>query len=220
MRYFWVLMVSLFLWGASSSSYAQLSVSFNIGVQPVWGPVGYDYVENYYLPDIEVYYNVPMHRYYYNDGGRWIYSSRLPSRYGNYDLYNSHKVVINERDPWRNNDRYRNEYSSYKGRHDQSPIRDSRDEKYYVNKNHPQHNVYIQQRKHDNGNHFGQYKGNNRNDRAPVIRQNNDNNRPPVIRQNNDNGNKGNNGNGRGNGKGNDKDKGNGKGNNGHGKGK
>jgi hypothetical protein len=234
MRYLVVLMFSLFIWGASAPANAQLSISFNLGVQPVWGPVGYDYVENYYMPDIDVYYNVPTHRYYYDNGGRWIYSSSLPSRYGSFDLYHSHKVVINEHNPWNNDANYRGRYASFKGQHDQSPIRDSRDSKYFVNPSHPQHNSYIKQQKTNNGNHFGQNKGNSGNNRAPVIRQNNDNNRPPVIRQGNDNrrppvvkennGNKGNNGNGKGNNKGNN---GNGKGNdkgkdngNGHGNGK
>lgn len=236
MRYFFVLIVSLFLWGTSATLYAQVSISFNIGVQPVWGPTGYDYVEYYYLPDIDAYYYVPQHRFYYFEGGRWIYRSSLPSRFGNFDLYHSYKVVVNERDPWRNNETYRQKYASYKGRHDQTPIRDSRDSKYFVNPSHPQHNVYVQQQKHDNGNHFGQNKGkvgptgNNGNNRSPVIRQGNDNKRTPVIRQNTgnqrptvvkqNNGNKGNNGKGNGNGKGNDKGKGNGKRNNGNGKGK
>jgi hypothetical protein len=230
MRYLWVLMVSLFLWGASDASYAQISVSFNLGVQPAWGPTGYDYVENYYMPDIDVYYNVPTHRYYYDEGGRWIYSLNLPSRYGHFDLYNSHKVVINESNPWRNDANYRNQYASYKGRHDQSSIRDSHDSKYFVNPGHPQHKEYIQQQKHDNGNHFGQNKGNvipkgnNGNNRSPIIKQTNNNKRAPVLRQSTGNQrspvvkqNKGNNGNGKGNngngnGKGNDKENGNGKG--------
>jgi len=159
MRYLFVIIVALFL---SSAIDAQIhaNLNFNLGSQPIWGPTGNDYVENYYLPDIEVYYNVPTHRYYYNENGRWIYSSYLPSRYRNYDLYNSHKVVINERNPWKNHDNYRNQYSSFKGQHDQQPIRDSKDSKYFINKNHPQHNAYVQQQRHDNGNHFGQNKGN------------------------------------------------------------
>ena len=163
MRYIFVLMVALFLWSTSGTVYAQVHINanLNLGSQPVWGPTGYDYAENYYMPDIEVYYNVPTHRYYYNENGRWIYSSNMPSRYRNYDLYNSHKVVVNDRNPWRNHDQYRNQYSSFKGQHDQQPIRDSRDERYFGNKNHPQHNNWVQQQKHDNGNHNGQNKGNN-----------------------------------------------------------
>jgi hypothetical protein len=186
MRYFFVLIVSLFLWGTSATLYAQISVNFNIGVQPIWGPTGYDYAEYYYLPDIDCYYYVPLHRFYYFERGRWIYRSSLPSRYGHYDLYNSYKVVVNERDPWRNDATYRQKYASYKGRHDQQPIRDSRDSKYFVNPNHPQHNAYIQQQKHDNGNHFGQNKGNTpiENNRSPVNRPNTVDQRPTTTRQN------------------------------------
>ena len=147
------------------------------------------------MPDIEGYYNVSHQRFYFNEGGRWLGRSSMPARYRNYDLYNSHKVVINERDPWRNHETYRNQYSSYKGRHDQQPIRDSHDSRYFVNKNHPQHNTWVQQQKHDNGNHYGQNKGNNGNGIG-----------------NNGNG-KGNNGNGNGN-------NGNGNGNNGNGNGR
>jgi len=150
MRYFFVLIATLFLWCTSGTSNAQVSLSINLGSQPIWGPTGYDYVEYYYLPDIDVYYSVPQHRYYYYNRGRWIYSSNLPSRYSNFDFYNSYKVVVNEREPWRNHKNYIKKYSSYKGRHDQQPIRDSRDSKYFVNKNHPEHNNWVKQQKHDN----------------------------------------------------------------------
>lgn len=154
MRYFFVLIVVLFIWSASGTSNAQVrvNVSFNLDSQPAWGPTGYDYVEYYYLPDIGVYYYVPGHRYYYYTGRYWRYSSSLPSRYSNYDIYNSYKVVVNEREPWRNDKIYRDKYSSYKGRHDQQSIRDSRDPKYFINKNHPEHNNWMKQQKHDNGN--------------------------------------------------------------------
>jgi len=149
MRYVLVLIAAVLL---SSTVDAQLSISlgFNVDRQPIWGPAGYDHAEYYYLPDIDVYYSVPLHMYYYQERGRWINRSSLPSRYRNFDLYNSHKVVINERTPWRNHAMYRDKYSSFKGQHDQQPIRDSRDSKYFVNKNHPEHNNWVKQQ-HDNG---------------------------------------------------------------------
>ena len=172
MRYFFVLIVALCL---ASTSNAQVSVrlNFNLDSQPAWGPTGYDYAEFYYLPDIDVYYYVPRHRFYYNQGGRWRFSSQLPSRYRNYDLYNSYKIVVNEREPWRNHENYREKYSSYKDRHDQQPIRDSKESKYFVNKYHPQHNTWVQQQKHDNGNHNGWNKGNNGNGGNKEDKQNN-----------------------------------------------
>lgn len=133
-------------------------VHVNIGTQPAWGPVGYDEVQYYYLPDIDSYYDVPHHRYYYNEGGNWIYRSSLPPRFHNYNLYNGYKVVVNEREPWRNHEANRAKYASFKGRHDQQVIRDSRDQRYFVNKNHPEHKNWVQQQKHDNGR--GNGKGN------------------------------------------------------------
>ncbi len=128
---------------------AQFSLSFNIGTQPIWGPVGYDHVENYYLPDIEAYYNVPQKRYTYMQYGRWTTSYSLPPRYRNYNLYTGYKVVVNEPRPYLHDNDYKAKYASFKGRHDQQPIRDSREQKYFENKNHPQHNQW-KENGHDN----------------------------------------------------------------------
>lgn len=163
MRYCLAIIAAIFLSSTSRTLDAQVrvSISFNLNSQPNWGPTGYDYVEYYYMPDIEVYYSVPQHRYYYSEGGRWISSSSLPSRFHNYDIYKSYKVVVNEREPWRNNEIYRTKYSSYKDRHDQQPIRDSRDSKYFANKNHPEHKNWLRQQKQGRGSHNDSNKGNN-----------------------------------------------------------
>jgi hypothetical protein len=136
---------------------AQVRVSINLNTQPVWGPVGYDRVDYYYIPDIESYYSVSSAQYTYYSRGRWVTSRNLPPRYSNYDLYHGYKVVVNEPSPWMHHDRYRNEYSQYRGRHDQQVIRDSRDERYYANPRHPEHANW--QRQHDNGRHEGQGNG-------------------------------------------------------------
>ncbi|MEX2117305.1 MAG: hypothetical protein WEB37_10480 [Bacteroidota bacterium] len=136
----------------SSAGDAQVQINLNVDRQPVWGPTGYDHVEYYYLPDIEAYYHVPKHRFFYFERGRWVSSSSLPARYRGYDLYMNYKVVVNEVRPYRNHNSYREKYSAYKGRHDQELIRDSRDSKYFINKNHPEHNNWIKQQKRDKGN--------------------------------------------------------------------
>lgn len=158
MRHLLVLILAMFL-GSTVDAQIRLNLSFNFDRQPVWGPTGYDRVEYYYLPDIEVYYNVPLHRYYYFARGRWMSSSSLPSRYRGFDLYRSYKVVVNEPSPYRNHNRYKEQYSSYRGRHDQQPIRDSRDSKYFVNANHPEHNNWVKRQKHDNGNRNSKGRG-------------------------------------------------------------
>jgi hypothetical protein len=121
---------------------AQISVHFNIGTQPLWGPVGYDYVQYYYIPDIDAYYDVPNRQYVYLDGGRWITRRSLPPQYRTIDLYTVHKEVINEPTPWMHHDRYRTQYIQYKGRHDQQIIRDSREQRYWENPRHPNHNQW------------------------------------------------------------------------------
>ncbi len=121
---------------------AQVGVSVNIGVQPVWGPVGYDHADYYYLPDVDAYYDVPAHMFVYLDGGVWVHRAALPARYANFDLYHGYKVVINDRDPWLRHNVYHDKYVSYRGRHDQVVIRDSREPKYYEIKEHPMHSQY------------------------------------------------------------------------------
>ncbi len=163
MRYFLIINAAFFLWSVSNISNAQVSANpkVNLDSQPAWGPAGYDYVEYYFLPAINVYYYVPQHGYYYYTKRQWFYSSSLPSLYSNYDFYNSYKIVMNERAPWRNNETHIEKYSSYKGRHDQPLIRDTRDTKYSVNKNHPEHNNRLEQQNDNNGNDKSNQQNNN-----------------------------------------------------------
>lgn len=163
MRYLFLL-ISVVLVSGALYPQAVIKLSSNVNSQPVWGPTGYDHVEYYYLPDIETYYNVPQHRFFYYEGGRWIGRSQLPPRYHDYDFYNSYKVVLNEREPYLNHKIYRDQYIAYKGRHDQPPIRDSRDVKYFVIRNHPEHNNWVKQQRHDNGNGKGHGNKHNEND--------------------------------------------------------
>jgi hypothetical protein len=108
---------------------AQIQV--NINLQPAWGPTEYDYVEYYYLPEYEVYYDVPRHQFVYFDAGRWMFGASLPSRYGAVNFYSTYKVVINEPRAYRGFKNHRHQYAGYKhGGHPQNMIRDSRSPKY------------------------------------------------------------------------------------------
>ena len=120
---------------------AQVSLNINIGSQPTWGPVGYDYVEYYYLPDIETYYYVPRRQFVYLSNGKWIFATALPTRYRSYNLYSGYKVVINQPRPYLHFSTHKSTYAKYKrnnGR--QVIIRNSNDPKYYVVKGHPKYN--------------------------------------------------------------------------------
>ena len=119
---------------------AQVNVNINIGAQPVWGPVGYDYVEYYYMSGIESYYYVPTRQFIYLTNGRWIFSTALPARYGYYNIYTGYKVVINEPRPYLLFARHKVKYAKYKGYNGrQVIIKNSNNPKYYVVKGHPKH---------------------------------------------------------------------------------
>lgn len=126
----------------SVNAQVSVNVNFNIGSQPVWGPAGYNYARYYYMPDYDIYYDVTRRVFIYPRHGRWVTVTTLPAVYRNVNLYNTYKVVINDASPWQRGNVYRVKYKTYKGRSGQAVIRDSRDEKYYIIKEHPQHNAW------------------------------------------------------------------------------
>ncbi|MBC7902454.1 MAG: hypothetical protein H7Y27_03500 [Gemmatimonadaceae bacterium] len=143
-------------------AHAQVSVNVNIGSQPLWGPVGYDYADNYYLPDIETYYSVSRREFIYFDRGRWIYSPMLPGRWSNYDLYSGFKVVINTPNPYYFFNDHRRRYAPYRSYGPQIVIRDSRDRRYCDIPGHPYFRSYSRSDNWDRGN--GYDRRDNRND--------------------------------------------------------
>jgi hypothetical protein len=126
----------------TATAQVRVSLKANIAVQPVWGPVGYDHAEYYYMPDIDAYYSVPKRQYIYQQQGRWIFAASLPARF-HYDLNNGYKVVINDDPrPYLHAATYRTKYGQYKGHHDQQIIRNSHEQKYFEIKDHPEHNKW------------------------------------------------------------------------------
>ena len=125
----------------TANAQIHISLGLNIGSQPAWGPVGYNHAEYYYMPDIDAYYDVPNHQYVYFENNVWIHAAVLPARF-HFDPYHSYKVVVNERNPWEHAADVRAKYSSFKGRHDQPVIRDSRDKKYANHYKEEEHRDY------------------------------------------------------------------------------
>lgn len=124
----------------ASTNYAnaQVNVNVNIGSQPLWGPTGYDHVDYYYLPEVDSYYYVPGNQYVYKVNNTWVKRSTLPAQYRNVDLYRTYKVVMNGDKPYLKHPDHRVKYKSYKSSYNkQTPIRDSRDNKYKEAKSHP-----------------------------------------------------------------------------------
>jgi hypothetical protein len=123
-------LVSILLAGSfliKAQAQVSVNVQFNVGSQPNWGPTGYDNVNYYYMPDIDVYYYVPEHHFIYFFGGRWVVTASLPQRCHDYDLYRGYKVVINEPRPYRNHGYYRSRYAHYRNYYGhQTVLRDHR----------------------------------------------------------------------------------------------
>ena len=120
---------------------AQVSVNINIGNQPAWGPVGYDYVQYYYIPEYNIYYDVVSNRYIYMNNRRWIHAAMLPPHLRHIDLYRTHKVVLNQRNPYRYNDNHMRAYGRYRNDRNQMVLRDNRGYQQYRNNGNrpPQH---------------------------------------------------------------------------------
>ncbi|NDV78837.1 hypothetical protein [Dysgonomonas sp. 511] len=176
----------------STTEAQNINVSINIGRQPAWGPVGYDYVGFYYFPDIDCYYDVNYEMFYYMDRGRWISARYLPYGYRNYDLYRLYKVVLNVREPWRYHHTHVRDYGRYKGYRNQIVIRDSRDHRYHNSRrndvrwysstksaNHGRNNVYKADRPRNNNNnqtYKRDYKQDNRKNNSNIHTNKNRNN--------------------------------------------
>ena len=147
----------LIIYGSSATTaQAQLQVSVNIGVQPAWGPVGYDYARFYYFPDHDFYYDVVQARYVVWQRGRWVYLSAVPVV--GFSPYRSYKVVLTQPQAYLYHDNHIRSYASYKGRKPQPMIRDSRDEHYFESRYHPMHKQWKGNKGHHDS-HPGKGKG-------------------------------------------------------------
>ncbi|MBZ4191770.1 hypothetical protein [Niabella beijingensis] len=103
---------------------AQVNVNINIGSQPQWGPYGYNQARYYYLPEINVYYDIYNKTYVYQNRRSWVTTRTLPRQYRNVNLYNTYKVVLNSNTPWRNNSTHIRQYNRYGQDRTQVSIRD------------------------------------------------------------------------------------------------
>ena len=99
---------------------AQVSINVNIGTPPNWGPQGYDDDRYYYLPDIDIYYDVVKSQYISDNNGKWVRENKLPARYRNYDFYSGYKVVLTDYKgdtPYNYHDKHRSNYpKGYQGK--------------------------------------------------------------------------------------------------------
>jgi len=118
---FFALLTTTCFISKQADAQVKVDVNINVGTQPGWGPSGYDYVDYYYIPDVDVYYYVPKHQFIYFESGRWIFAGSLPARCRSYDLYRGYKVILNEPRPYLHHDIYHGKYAKYRGYYDHQP---------------------------------------------------------------------------------------------------
>lgn len=110
-----VILISMFTFaGCSSYNYATTEPQV-IYENPQWAPDYYAGVRYYYLPDIEVYYDLTMRDFIYLNNGRWMYSRMLPPMYSYYDLYSGYVILLNTNiyRPWMHHQYYVSHYPRY-----------------------------------------------------------------------------------------------------------
>ena len=90
----------------STSANAQIGVNVNINI-PTWGPADTHDAHFYYIPDIQVYYDVPNAVFIYPYKERWIRCKRLPAHYSHFDLHSGCKVIL----PYRGHSPYEHFYT-------------------------------------------------------------------------------------------------------------
>jgi hypothetical protein len=82
---------------------------------PQWAPPYYSGARYYYLPDLELYYDLSTREYIYLIDGRWHFSPYIPALYRNYDLDNCFSIVLNidVYRPWLHHQYYLTHYPRY-----------------------------------------------------------------------------------------------------------
>jgi hypothetical protein len=135
----------------NTGSYLSLGVEY---ANPAWAPPYHAGVRYYYLPDIEVYYDLSEKEFIYLDNGQWSFSPVLPPIYSGYDLFNGFVISLNRNvyQPWMHHQYYVSHYPRY----------------YY-------HNTYR--------NNFSSIRGFNENDRHPVYWKPDDRNKMNDLRK-------------------------------------
>lgn len=70
-----------------------------------------DYSDDYYyLPEVEAYYSVPQHCYFYMDGNRWVSAAYLPGAYRNYNWQSLRHYEVRERHPYMHHNDFVNRF--------------------------------------------------------------------------------------------------------------
>lgn len=75
--------------------HAQVNINVNVNTLPEWAPAEYiPETRYYYMPELEVYYDIPSKMYIYYHKNGWVRNKRLPKHYHKHSLNRYHKVSL------------------------------------------------------------------------------------------------------------------------------
>lgn len=89
-----LILTVLFL--TSIFSDAQVLIHRSAAVRPDWGPITNVDFRYYYLPDIDIYYDINTSEFIYDKKAKWIRNKVLPVQHRKYNLYDGYKVIITD----------------------------------------------------------------------------------------------------------------------------
>ena len=116
-KFFFALLVFCSAFLITSCETTQQLETERIISPPYWAPSyeNTELVHYYYLPDLEIYYDVWGSEFVYLDAGHWIFSPFLPPMYASYDLRSAPVVVLDHRvhEPWNFHELYVSHYPRY-----------------------------------------------------------------------------------------------------------
>ncbi len=152
-----LMILSAIVAGGFVSQNADAQIGFHISLhfgdtRPVYeapAPVYND--QYYYLPEVEAYYSVREHCYYYNDGYNWVSAAYLPGAYRNYDWEHARRFAVNEPRPYLHNDVYRSRYGGVEHR---DWDRNDHDNRMYADRAHDDHRDYGRPQEPQRDDHF------------------------------------------------------------------
>ena len=126
------LMIAIFavsLVATESKSQVRFNVQVNVG-NPYY-EVRHSYnCEQFYYPEIGVYFNPANAEFIYWDCNRWNSTRCLPEAYYGYDFNRGYRVSVYGQNPWYRDNYYRQQYEGYRtayyNRHREHYERDNR----------------------------------------------------------------------------------------------
>jgi hypothetical protein len=99
-KFLLLIAITIAVLATPANSQAQVYAYAGPGQVPSWGPAGHAQVRYYYLPDLQMYYEVPTAQFIFFNRGHWVATRHLPPVYRSYNLHAGPKVMLRYNGPY------------------------------------------------------------------------------------------------------------------------